>query len=277
MAVESSETPHPERARRGDALLKEHYDLIRQRLERISRGSGLPAQEAEEFQSWAMSRLIENDYRILGSWEGRSSFSTYLNVALSNLLRDYRIQIWGKWRPTAAARREGPEAILLEQLWHRDRLPLTEAIDRMISEHKVGLSRDALEQLATRLPQKIERRWVGEEELLKVAVDGRVEERVEDDERARLAARVRAELVPRLRSLLAEERLLLKLCYRDGLTIAAIAPILGRPQKELYAMRDRCLRKLRQALESLGLFPEQVLGLIGSPLDELFPGEVWDD
>lgn len=264
------------RARRGKALLEEHLVLIRQRLERISRGSGLPAQDAEDFQSWAMERLIDNQYRILGSWEGRSSFSTYLNVALSNLLRDYRIQIWGKWRPTAAARREGPEAILLEQLWHRDRLPLTEAIDRMVSEHKVALSRDEIERLAARLPQKIERRWVGEEELLKVAVDGRVEERVEEDERARLAAQVRAELIPRLHALPSEERLLLKLCFRDGLTIAAIAPILGRPQKELYSMRDRCLKRLRQALESLGLCPEQVLGLIGSPLNELFPGEVWD-
>jgi RNA polymerase sigma factor (sigma-70 family) len=262
---------------RGRALLEEHVALVHKRLGQISRTSGLPHQEAEEFRSWALFKLVENDYRILSSWEGRSSFSTYLNVALSNLLRDYRIHVWGKWRPSAAAHREGPEAILLEQLWHRNRLPLNEAIDRMLSEHKVALSRAEIERLAARLPQKTERRWVGEEELQKVAIDGRVEERVEDGERARLAARLRAELVPRLRALPAEERLLLKLCFRDGFTIAAIAPILGRPQKELYTMRDRCLKRLRQALESLGLCPEQVLGLIGSPLQELFPGEVWDD
>ena len=262
---------------RGRALLEEHVVLVRKRLNQISSNSGLPHQEAEEFRSWALFKLVENDYRILASWEGRSSFSTYLNVALANLLRDYRIHVWGKWRPTAAARREGNEAILLEQLWHRNRLPLNEAIDRMLSEHKVALSRAEIERLAARLPQKTERRWVGEEELQRIAVDGRVEERVEDGERARLAARLREELVPRLRALPAEERLLLRLCFRDGFTIAAISPILGRPQKELYTMRDRCLKRLRQALESLGLCPEQVLGLIGSPLQELFPGEVWDD
>ncbi|HEX3128467.1 MAG TPA: hypothetical protein VH394_14145 [Thermoanaerobaculia bacterium] len=261
---------------RGKALLEEHYDLIRKRLDRISRGSGLPSQEIEDFRSWALERLTDNDYRILASWEGRSSFVTYLNVALSNLLRDYRIRLWGKWRPSAAARRAGEEAVLLEQLWHRDRLPLEEAIDRMLAEHKVALSRTQIERLAGRLPHKVERRWVGEEELQTLAVDGRVEERVENAERARLAARLRAELVPRLRALPAEERLLLRMCFRDGLTIAAISPILHRPQKELYTMRDRCLRRIRQALESLGLCPEQVLGLIGSPLDELFP-EVWDD
>lgn len=272
--------PTPHRAgpaSRGRALLEEHVVLVRRRLDRISRSSGLPHQEAEEFRSWALFKLVENDYRILASWEGRSSFSTYLNVALSNLLRDYRIHVWGKWRPTAAARREGAEAILLEQLWHRNRLPLNEAIDRMLFEHKVVLSRAEIERLAARLPQKTERRWVGEEELLRIAVDGRVEERIEDDERTRLAARLREELVPRLRALPAEERLLLKLCFRDGFTMAAASPILGRPQKELYTMRDRCLKRLRLALEFLGLCPEQVLGLIGSPLHELFPEEMWDD
>lgn len=270
--------PHrPGPPSRGRALLEEHVVLVRRRLFQISRDSGLPRHEAEEFRSWALFKLVENDYRILSSWEGRSSFVTYLNVALANLLRDYRIHVWGKWRPTAAARREGDEAILLEQLWHRDRLSLEEAIERLVSQHKVALSRAEIERLASRLPQKTERRWVGEEELEKVAVDGRVEERVEDAERACLAARLRAELVPRLRSLPAEERLLLKLCFRDGFSIAAVAPILGRPQKELYTMRDRCLKRLRQALESLGLCPEQVLGLIGSPLQELFPGEAWED
>lgn len=270
--------PHrPGLPSRGRALLEEHLTSVRRRLDQIGRDSGLPRHEAEEFRSWALFKLVENDYRILSSWEGRSTFATYLNVALVNLLRDYRIHVWGKWRPTAAARREGSEAVLLEQLWHRDRLPLAEAIDRMLSVHKVPLSRAEIERLAARLPQKVERRWVGEDELQDVAVDGRVEERVEDGERAQLAARLRAELVPRLRSLPAEERLLLKLCFRDGFSMAAAAPILGRPQKELYTMRDRCLKRLRQALESLGLCPEQVLGLIGSPLHELFPGEVWED
>jgi RNA polymerase sigma factor (sigma-70 family) len=268
--------PHrPGPPSRGRTLLEEHIVLVRKRLGQISRSSGLPHQEAEEFRSWALFKLVEGDYRILASWEGRSSFATYLNVALSNLLRDYRIHVWGKWRPSAAARREGHEAILLERLWHRDRLPLDEAIDRMRSEHAVILSRTELERLASRLPQKAERRWVGEEELQKIAVDGRVEERIEDSERASLAARLRAELLPRLRALPAEHRLLLKLHFRDGLTMAAIAPIVGRPQKELYLTRDRCLKKLRQALEALGLGPESVLGLVNSSLSEL--GELWED
>src|SRR5215217_1744036 len=104
MTRELEAPPHsiPHRAMapsRGRALLEEHFDLVQKRLDSLSRRSGLPEHEADEFRSWALFRLVENDYRILGSWEGRSSFSTYLTVALVNLLRDYRIQIWGKWRP----------------------------------------------------------------------------------------------------------------------------------------------------------------------------------
>jgi hypothetical protein len=35
--------------------------------------------------------------------------------------------------------------------------------------------------------------------------------------------------------------------------MAAISPILGRPQRELYSARDRCLKRLRKALEMAGL------------------------
>ncbi|HTG34594.1 MAG TPA: sigma-70 family RNA polymerase sigma factor [Thermoanaerobaculia bacterium] len=243
--------PSPQRASlpsRGRALLEEHFVLVRRRLDRLSRTSGLPEHEADEFLSWALFKLVENDYRILGSWEGRSSFSTYLTVALVNLLRDYRIHVWGKWRPSAAACRQGPEAVLLERLRFRDRLPLSEAIDRVRADPGSHYSREELERLAGRLPERIERRIVGEEELSRIAVDGNVEERVREGEGARLAARVHERLLALLRALPAEDRLLLKLHFQDSLTIAAMSSVLRLPQKQLYYRRDRCLKKLRRAL-----------------------------
>jgi RNA polymerase sigma factor (sigma-70 family) len=249
--LEAPPHPTPHRAaapQRGRALLEEHFALVQKKLDHLSRRGGLPEHEADEFRSWALFRLVENDYRILGSWEGRSSFSTFLTVALVNLLRDYRIQIWGKWRPSAAACRHGREAVLLERLWFRDRLPLNEAIDRVRAEPGSSLSREELERIADSLPERRERRIVGEEQLLKVGVDGKVEDRIEGRESARLAARFRRRLLALLRALPAEDRLLLKLHFRDGLTIAAISPVLGLPQKQLYSRRDGCLKRLRRAL-----------------------------
>ena len=235
-------------AARGRMLLEEHFGLIQRKLDQVSRRSGLPEYEAEEFRSWALLRLVDNDYRILGSWEGRSSFSTYLDVSLLNLMRDYRVHVWGKWRPSAVASRLGREALLLERLWLRDHLPLEEAIDQVLAESAAAFSRARLEQIALSLPRRIERRTEGEEEILRLAIEDPFEEEAQAREDARLTNPLRGKLLHLLRDFPAKDRLLLKLHYQDGLTIAAIAPLLGMPQKQAYTRRDRCLRQLRRAL-----------------------------
>lgn len=262
-------------AARGRALLESHFDLIQQKLRLLSRGSGLPDHEAEEFRSWALFRLVEDDYRVLASWEGRSTFSTFLTIVLVNLMRDYRIHIWGKWRPSAEARRQGAEGVLLERLWVRDGLPLPEVIHRMRAEHGVTLSAAELERIASDLPWRPERRRIPEEELLRVPVDGRVESRLEEAERDQTAALLNLKLLPLLRSLPAEDHLLLKLHYCDGLSMAAISPLLGHPQRELYSRRDRCLKQLRRALEEAGLSAGQIGKLIGWSVS--YMGSVWED
>jgi RNA polymerase sigma factor (sigma-70 family) len=210
--------------------------------------------------------MINQDgaYRVLGSWEGRSSLSTFLTVVLVNLMRDYRTHIWGRWRSSAAARRQGPDAELLERLCARDGLSLDEAIERMRTEHGVLRSRAELEQMAAELPHRTDRGQVSEEELVRVPVDGKVESRVEDGEHVRTAVRLRQLLLPLLESLPAEEHLLLKLHYWEGLSIAAISSILGRPQKELYRVRERCKKKLRRSLEGSGMSSGLVLDLLDS-------------
>ncbi|MFL6202443.1 MAG: RNA polymerase sigma factor [Thermoanaerobaculia bacterium] len=255
----------------GRTLLETHYHLIQSKLLHLSRRSGLPEHEAEEFRSWALFKLTEDDSRVLASWQGKSSFSTFLTVVLVNLMRDYRSHVWGKWRPSAEARRRGPEAVLLEQLLLRDGLSLDEAIEQMRTQHGISLSQDELERLAAKLPRRVQRRRVGEEELLRVPVDGQVESRIEDAERARTAARLRELLIPILKSLPAEDRLLLKLHFWDGLSMAAISPRLKRPHKELYRVRDRCLKRLRRSLEEAGMGPDQVRGLFGGFQLDLAP------
>jgi RNA polymerase sigma factor (sigma-70 family) len=251
------------RANRGRALLETHLDLILSNLRHLSWRSGLPASEAEELRSWVLLKLVENDYRILGSWKGRSSFPTFLSVVLTNLLRDYRVHLWGKWRPSAASRRVGPTGVLLERLLLRDGLSCAETSERLRAEHGIALSQDEVARLAAAFPGRRERRRAPEEELLQLPVDGQVESRVVEWERKRAARRLRELLVPLLRELPAEERRLLKLSFFDGLSMSAIAPILGRPQRELYSVRERCLMKIHRRLTEAGLDADQVGGLLG--------------
>lgn len=285
MVVESVVVPFPSRSSLqpapasadlvspGRALLEAKYPLIQKQLHHLSRRSGLPEHEAEEFRSWALLKLVEDDSRVLASWEGRSSFPTFLTVVLVNLMRDYRARIWGKWKPTAAARKQGREAILLERLCFRDGLSLDEAIERMQTEHEVSLSRAELERMAASLTRRMKRRQVSEEDLLRIPVDGQVESRIEEAERSVTEEELRVLLTPLLKSLSTENRLLFKLHYWDGLSVAAISSLLGRPQRELYSARAKCLKKIRRSLAKAGLSPERVRALLGCSHLELSPGE----
>jgi RNA polymerase sigma factor (sigma-70 family) len=214
-------------------LLESNLPLIQRKLRYLSRSGGLPDSEVEEFLSWALLKLIDGDYRILGKWEGRSTFPTYLTVVLVNLMRDYRIHLWGK-PPSAASRRQGQEA-----------------------------------------PARPMRQRVSEEELLQIPVDGQVESRIEERERACIAGRLHDLLASLLQSLPTEDRLILKLYFFDGFSMAAISPRVGRPQKELFAMRDRCLKKLRRSLDKDGMGLKQareVFSHISFDLKTLLPG-----
>lgn len=250
-------------AARGRALLETHLDVIHRQLHRLSWRSGLPDPEAEEFRSWALCKLVDDDYRILGRWEGRSSFPTYLTVVLVNLMRDYRTHVWGKWRPCAASRRGGPAGTLLERLVVRDGLASDEALERLRTDHGIHVSPEDAARLVAALPRRSERRWVSEDELLRVPIDGHVESRLEEKEQARTTDRLRQLLLPLLQSLPAEDRLILRLYFFEGFKMAAISRILGRPQRELYSVRDRCLKKMRRSLDAAGLGSTQVCGLIG--------------
>lgn len=249
-------------ATRGRALLEANLALIEQRIHRLSRRGGLPANEVDDFRSWALCKLVEGDYRILGRWEERSSFSTYLTTVLVHLLQDYRTHLWGKWRPSSVARRNGAVAVLLERLLVRDRLPLEEAIRQVREEHGVLLSSADLEQVAARLPQRIARRLVGEEQLQEMPAESRVAVGMVAGERAKVVSRLSQAVSALLRELAPEEQRLLKLHYKDGLSIASIALRLDRPQRALYTLRNRCLKGLQGRLEAAGLCVDQVRDLL---------------
>ena len=65
-------------------------------------------------------KLLQDDYAVLRKYRGASSQTTFLTVVISNLFRDHRIKHWGKWRPSAEAKRHGEVAVRLEAAIYRD-------------------------------------------------------------------------------------------------------------------------------------------------------------
>ncbi len=247
----------------GEVLLLSSLVDVEAAIAFAARRQCLHGADAEEFGAWVKLRLIEDDYRILRAFQGKSSLKTYLTTVVLNLARDYRIQQWGRWRPSAAAERMGTVGVQLETLLDRDGRTLEEAIQLLRERHGVEAPPQQLREMAARLPAHPRRRLEGEEALAGVAARERTEQPLFDAERSATLASAGEALEGALRGLPVEDRLVLKLHFIDGLTVAAIARGLGLEQRRLYTRLHRNLAALRVALEAAGLDGRGVLEATG--------------
>jgi RNA polymerase sigma factor for flagellar operon FliA len=242
-------------------LLLVHLDLVERVVESICRRKGCGEEEAADFSSWVNLRLIEEDYAILRKFRGECDISTYLNAVVQNLFRDYRTSKWGKWRPSATAQRLGAVAVQLETLTSRDDYSFEEAMGILLSNLGSATSREILEGLAAQLPLRARRR-AEPLERVEATSDVGSEERVERGELGAVQSRTERALAEAMRDLPGEDRLLLKLRFEDGFTVADIARSLSMAHRPLYSRFDRCLRRLREGLEGRGVRLEEVRELL---------------
>jgi len=214
----------------------------------------LSGSEAEDFSSEVRLRLVENDYEVFRRFQQRSSLRTYLTVVIQRIYLDYRNHLWGKWRPSAEARRLGPLAIRLERLLARDGLRFEEACEVLRTNEGVTATESDLAEIAVRLPQRPRRAMVGEEALEAVpAADGAFDDPILSEERHKATRRVLAALGGAMQTLGDQDRLILRLRFQEGLGIADIARALHLEQKPLYRRLDGLLDQLRTALEAAGI------------------------
>jgi RNA polymerase sigma factor (sigma-70 family) len=214
----------------------------------------LTPSEADEFASEVRLRLVENGYEVFRRFQRRSSLRTYLTIVVQRIYLDYRNHLWGKWRPSAEARRLGPIAIRLETLLTREGLRFDQACEVLRTNEGVVLSDSDLAAIAVRLPLRPRRSMVGEEALKGLTTTERAsEDGILSKERQDAARRVVIALSVAVQTLADQDRLILRLKFQEGLGIADIARALHLEQKHLYRRFDGLLKRLRQALEAAGI------------------------
>lgn len=228
----------------------------------IRRRHRLSADEGEEFASYVKLKLVERGASILNGFQGRSTFETYLSVIVQRFFLDYRAEQWGRWRSSAVARSLGPEAVRLEEMIHREGLSSSQAIRTLRLEHQVAMSETELEALAAQLPPRAARRAAEEQEPIEPVAEPDGDPVVAAEERA-TAERIESALRAVMASLPEQDRLIVRLHFLDGVTLASVAGVLRVPQKPLYRRVERILKSLREGLESEGIDRRTVASLIG--------------
>src|SRR5687768_5298088 len=165
------------------ALYVEHLDVINRIAESLCRRNGVRGADAEDFASEVRLKLLQDDYAVLRKFRGTSSTTTFLTVVISNLFRDHRIKEWGKWRPSAEARRRGEAAVLLEVAVYRDGRTFEEACTAIENNGRLGVSRDDLRKMMAELPRRPARRVMEVMRDDDVPAEDRADESVLDGER----------------------------------------------------------------------------------------------
>ena len=251
----------------GEELFLQHQALIERVIAWVCRKHLVSQEDAEEFSSWVRLRLIDDCYAVLRKWEGRSSLKTFLTSTILNLFKDFRVHCWGRWRPSAEAKRLGRVAVRLKELLVKDGRTFDEACEILRVNEKVGLSWQELADLAARLPPKSPRlRPEGEEALQdRPADDPPADERLVSKELQGRRERLLAVLRSALALLPGLDRLLLKMRFGDGMQVSEIARALKLDQKPLYRRIEKALAELRRALEAEGFRGEELDELLRDP------------
>jgi RNA polymerase sigma factor (sigma-70 family) len=238
-------------------LLAANIALIRQLVQRTARHNRLTESERQDFESWMWIRLIDNDFHILRAFQGRASLGTYLRVVVQRSLLDFRTARWGKWRPSAHARRLGPKAVTLERLIVRDGVPAE------VAAAQLSANVDALP------PRRVAARR-GFDVPVELATDIAAPQETSPDEgllaaeRRDTARAIARALARTLDSIPPADRRLLWLRYGARLTVAQIATRVGENQRSLYRKLTRLHAAIRSRLESAGLKWTQLAGVIGA-------------
>lgn len=208
--------------------------------------------------------MIENDYRIFHRFAGRSTLRTYLIMVIHRLLLDYRNRQWGKWHVSARAKCLGGTAVRLETLIHRDGCSPDEAIGKLLAGAEGAQSREELASIASALPHRVRRHFEGEERLREIVAFEQADARVLEAERAAAVRRLEAALDCALGTLASEDRLILKMRFGDGVTVRQIAATLHLESRILYRRIERCLKKIRSAMEAQSVTREAIRTVLGS-------------
>jgi RNA polymerase sigma factor (sigma-70 family) len=248
----------------GQRLFLENLSTIDRVVAAVARRHRLSTHERDDFASLVRLRLLEDDARVMRAFEKRSSLSTFLTIVISRIFFDFRNAEWGRWRPSAQARRLGPVAILLDQLMTRDGHVLEEAIEILRVNHRVAMSDTEIRALWDALPRRLQTMVVGEEAAGEVSAPEDPASAAEFAGRTDARERVAQALSVALTKLPAQDQLIVQLQFSHGVGATELARHFSMSKATLHRRINRILADLRAALQAQNIDPLEVAVLLRS-------------
>jgi RNA polymerase sigma factor (sigma-70 family) len=229
----------------------------------ICRRNHMSDDETAELIGEVKLRLIENDYAILRKFEGRSTLPTYLTTVIQRMFNQQRIEMWGKWRPSAEAKRLGDKAVTLERMLTRDGYSYTEATQLLVGRTGSTYTNLELEAIYVRLPIRRPRPVLVRDGMTPdAATEGSADDRLLARDRARTAETATLAIDAVMSQFDPEDQCILRMRFWEACKVPEIARRLQLDQKKLYKRIDKLLLTLRFAVEKAGVKKDAVEELL---------------
>lgn len=248
-----------------EAVFLAHLPTIERAALRAARRYGLWDEDAEDFAAVAKMKLMEDDYAVFHKFRGESDWKTFLTMVVTRLASGYSRERLGRWRPSAEAERRGPPAPALEMLVRRDGYPLRQAAEKLRTSGATTLSDGELARLLATLPERAPLRPVqvaADPVLETAAAASGADAGVVHSERERWRGGVMDALHRAMERMEPEDRLIVRMHFADGRTLADVARALRIEQKPLYRRIPRLRDALRGHLEREGISGAEVRALL---------------
>ena len=236
--------------------LESNVSLVTRIAIQAGRRHRLPPQDRPDLVSIFWTHLAKDDHRVLRQFRGPRGIAAYLRTVVDRLVLDLRTALWGKWRPSARARRLGPQAEAFERLVVRDGRHPEEAL--ALVQHTMG--RAAVSELmGTSSGWRSPRHLVS----LELAAGHRATTAdplvaLIDKRREGHGQFVGQRLRQTVGALPADDQLLIQMRHELGLKVSQIAAMLGADQKRLYRRYQVIHAQLRDSLAAAGISARDV-------------------
>lgn len=237
-------------------LFERHLPFIQKVVAYAVRRYHLDPEETKDFSQDVMVKMLSRDCEVFSDFRGESKMESYLTVVVERCLQDYINKLWGKWRPSAAAKRLGPLAEQLERLVYRDGHSLDMAIE-MLKQRGAKESKEEIKKLFGELSSRPIRVFEGEGPLQNVPSSTKTDQPIREQEHEANVQKAEQALQRALETLPADDRLLVRM-KSEGTTIQEIAKLLRADAKKLYRRYEKSLKIMRELLLKDGIRPEDL-------------------
>ena len=234
--------------------------------------------QAEEASTFVLEQLSANDWARLKKYSGAAKPETFVYSVTANLVEEYSRKVNGRVRPPAWLRRQGELWITIWRQVCLERDEPQRVIDRncLTETTESGVITNIITAIKAKLPwcgvsnmsipmefQTAEGDILRQDDLANPSPD--IEQSLQQDELEATLAWVAGVLdqdenqglsSPVRLDLEADERLLLKLHYQQGLKFTAIAEIMSVPKYQPARQIKKVLEKISAALHEAGVSPE---------------------